>query len=80
MSFHIFPLGDDTYIGQQCGVTADSTQADEELQGDSQVVAPPLVGHQSVPSVFNLRAWNLVSILKIERSKKYPLHMRRSQP
>lgn len=52
-----------TYKWQQCRITADSAQADEELQGDPQVVAPPLVGHQSVPGILNLWAGNLVSVL-----------------
>lgn len=32
-----------TYIGQEQCVTADPTQADQELQGDPQVVAPFLI-------------------------------------
>lgn len=33
------------YIRKQCGVTADSTQTNKELQRDSQIVAPFLIGH-----------------------------------
>ena len=32
-----------TYVGQEKGVTADPTQADQELQGDPQVVTPLLI-------------------------------------
>lgn len=71
-----FHWENDTYIGQQCGVTADTTQADQELQSNSQIVAPPLVGHQSIPSIFNLRSWNLVSILQIERFVKNMMYTR----
>lgn len=33
------------YIRQKHGVTADSTQTNKELQCDSQIVAPFLIGH-----------------------------------
>lgn len=33
----------DTYVGQEKRVTANATQADQELQGDPKVVAPLLV-------------------------------------
>lgn len=33
------------HVRQQRGVAADSTEADQELQGDPEVVAPPLIRH-----------------------------------
>lgn len=58
-----------TYIGQEDSVAADSTQADEELQCDPQVVTPLLVVGQSVPSILHFCSWDFVSILTQTRLK-----------
>lgn len=48
---------------QEKGVTADATQADEKLQGRTQVISPFLIRDQGVPGVRHLWAWHIITVL-----------------
>lgn len=59
----------ETHVGQEECVTANPTQADQELQGDPQVVAPFLIVGECIPSVLHFRPRHLIPIL--QRTKEH---------
>lgn len=60
-----------THMGQERGVAADPTQANEKLQGGPQVITPSVAADQSVPSALHLGTGNIISILAQKRQTRF---------
>lgn len=60
----------ETHVRQEGGVAADATQADEELQGDFQVVGPFIITDEGAPHILHLWTRQVSPILHVAQRGK----------